>query len=60
MGLYTISFSVALIIAPYLGSRIISNYGFEVLWWGTGLISVFIALGFYFVTRSQTHKQVDN
>jgi MFS family permease len=56
MGLYTISFSIALIIAPYLGSRIISSYGFDVLWWGTGLISVFIAVGFYFITRTQTHK----
>jgi len=56
MGLYTISFSVALIIAPYLGSRIISNYGFEILWWGTGLISVIIAFGFYFITRSTVRK----
>ena len=46
MGLYTISFSVALIIAPYLGSRIISNFGFEILWWGTGIVALFISFGF--------------
>jgi len=51
MGLYTMSFSVALIFAPYLGSRIISNYGFETLWCGTGIIAFLIAIGFYFVTR---------
>jgi len=51
MGLYTISFSIALIIAPYLGSRIISNYGFETLWWGTGIVAVIVAIGFYYITR---------
>jgi predicted MFS family arabinose efflux permease len=51
MGLYTISFAVALILAPYLGSRIIANYGFEILWWGTGCIALLIAIGFYFVTN---------
>jgi predicted MFS family arabinose efflux permease len=55
MGLYTISFSVALIIAPYLGSRIISNFGFEVLWWGTGLVALLISVGFLLITRPKVH-----
>jgi len=58
MGLYTISFSIALIIAPYLGSRIIANFGFEELWWGTGILSIFVAIGFYFVTRPQVPDRV--
>jgi MFS family permease len=51
MGLYTISFSIALIIAPYLGSRVIAHFGFDILWWGTGIISLLAATGFYFVTN---------
>ena len=57
MGLYTMSFSVALILAPYLGSRIISNFGFETLWWGTGIIAFLITFGFYFVTRPTYLKE---
>ena len=57
MGLYTISFSIALIVAPYLGSRVISNYGFETLWWGTGFIAVLIAVGFYFITRPDIQRK---
>jgi predicted MFS family arabinose efflux permease len=56
MGLYTISFSVALIIAPYLGSRIISNFGFETLWWGTGIIAMLISVGFLLITRSRVNE----
>jgi predicted MFS family arabinose efflux permease len=57
MGLYSMSFSIALILAPYLGSKIISNYGFETLWWGTGIIAILIAIGFYFVTRFAYQKR---
>ncbi len=53
MGLYTISFSIALIIAPYLGSRVIAHLGFDVLWWGTGIISILAAIGFYFATHPE-------
>jgi MFS family permease len=56
MGLYTISFSLALVIAPYLGSRIIAHLGFEVLWWGTGMMAILTAIGFYFITRPQGFK----
>jgi len=59
MGLYTMSFSVALILAPYLGSRIISNYGFENLWWGTGISAFLIASGIYFVTRSPIRRRTN-
>jgi predicted MFS family arabinose efflux permease len=57
MGLYAISFSIALVIAPYLGSRIIALYGFEILWWGTGCIAVLISFGFYFITHSRIYKK---
>jgi predicted MFS family arabinose efflux permease len=51
MGLYTISFSIAHVMAPYMGSRVISHFGFETLWWGTGIVSIFIAFGLLFVTK---------
>ena len=57
MGLYTISFSIALIIAPYLGSKVIANLGFDILWWGTGIISLLAAAGFYFVTHPDIGKR---
>ena len=60
MGLYTISFSIALIIAPYLGSRIIAHLGFDILWWGTGIISLLAGIGFYFVTHPDTGKKEKN
>lgn len=60
MGLYTISFSVALIIAPFLGSRVIAHLGFDILWWGTGIISLITATGFYFVTRPDTGLKKNN
>ena len=53
MGLYALSFSIATATAPYLGAKVISHYGFETLWWGTGIISLFIAFGFLFVTKNK-------
>ena len=53
MGLYTIAYSIAYVIAPILGAFIISKYGFNLLWWGTGIASVIIAFGFLNVTRPQ-------
>lgn len=49
MGLNGISFSIAFIITPYLGTMIADKLGFEVLWIGTGALSVLIAVAFYFI-----------
>lgn len=49
MGLNGISFSIAFIITPYLGTMIADKLGFEVLWIGTGVLSVLIAAAFYFI-----------
>lgn len=51
MGLYTIAFSFALVLSPYLGAQVISRFGFETLWWGTGLIGGILAFGFLYVTK---------
>lgn len=49
MGLNGISFSIAFIITPYLGTLIAEKFGFNVLWIGTGILATMIAIGFYFI-----------
>ncbi len=51
MGLYTISYAVAHVIAPYLGTTIIADYGFEMLWWATGGLAIFTSVALYFVVH---------
>ncbi|MHA6248966.1 MFS transporter [Pontibacter sp. CAU 1760] len=56
MGLYTISYAAAHVIAPYLGTTIIAAYSFATLWWATGGLSVVTAAGLFWVVH-QMEKQ---
>lgn len=47
MGMYSLAFSISHIFSPYAGTYTIEHWGFETLWWVTGLITVFTAAGFY-------------
>ncbi|UKB86421.1 MFS transporter [Chryseobacterium sp. MEBOG06] len=49
MGLNGMSFSIAFIITPYIGTMIADKLGFNVLWIGTGVLAIGIAIGFYFI-----------
>lgn len=49
MGLNGISFSIAFIVTPYLGTLIAEKFGFTTLWIGTGILATFIAIAFYFI-----------
>ncbi|WP_312174246.1 MFS transporter [Chryseobacterium sp.] len=49
MGLNGISFSIAFIITPYLGTLIAEKLGFTTLWMGTGILATAIAIAFYFI-----------
>lgn len=49
MGLNGISFSIAFIVTPYLGTLIVEKFGFTILWIGTGILSTVIAVGFYLI-----------
>lgn len=49
MGLNGISFSIAFIVTPYLGTLIAENLGFTTLWIGTGILATAIAIAFYFI-----------
>lgn len=49
MGLNGISFSIAFIVTPYLGTLIAEKFGFNALWIGTGILATIIAVAFYFI-----------
>ncbi|TPE40616.1 MDR family MFS transporter [Pontibacter mangrovi] len=62
MGLYTISYAAAHVVAPYLGTTLAAKYGFATLWWCTGALATITAVGLYFVVqhieRERVAKQV--
>ncbi|KMQ69504.1 MFS transporter [Chryseobacterium sp. FH2] len=49
MGLNGISFSIAFIITPYIGTMLAQKFGFNALWIGTGILATIIAIAFYFI-----------
>lgn len=53
IGLYGLSFSAAFILAPYLGTRLITHAGYTTLWWAAGILSVPTALGFIWVMQQK-------
>lgn len=58
MGLYTISYAAAHVVAPYLGTTLAATYGFATLWWCTGALSVVTAVGLYFVVQHIEKERV--
>ncbi|WP_461491225.1 MDR family MFS transporter [Pontibacter sp. HJ8] len=58
MGLYTISYSAAHVVAPYLGMTIVSNHGFATLWWSVGALSVLTAIGLYWVVQLMEQQRM--
>jgi MFS family permease len=48
MGLNGMSFSIAFIITPYIGTLIADKLGFNILWIGTGVLAG-IAAALYFI-----------
>jgi len=51
MGLYVVSFSLAFIIGPALGTGIYDTLGARILWFSAGLMGVLVCLGFLWVGR---------
>jgi len=51
MALNALSFSVGHIFSPFIGTRVAAAYGFEALWWGTTVVLILAAFGFFFVMR---------
>ncbi|HET6243125.1 MAG: MFS transporter [Bacteroidetes bacterium] len=56
MGLYSLSYASAFVIAPFLGTKTIVHLGYEWLWWLTGIIASIAALGFYLILKSDSGK----
>ncbi|WP_276498119.1 MFS transporter [Pontibacter litorisediminis] len=58
MGLYTISYAAAHVVAPYLGTTLASKYGFDTLWWFVGALSVVTAIGAFFVVQRIEQERI--
>lgn len=58
MGLYVVSFSLAFIIGPVLGTGIYGAWGAETLWFSSGLVGVLVCLGFLWVGRMLNKETV--
>ena len=56
-ALYTISWSTAQVIAPFLGSQVIYFGGFNMLWWLLGGISLISSVGYFLLYRKLTEKR---
>jgi predicted MFS family arabinose efflux permease len=50
-ALYSMAWSCAQIIAPTMGSQVAQHFGFNYLWFLTGLISVIVYFGFIVIKR---------
>ena len=51
LGLYSFAFSAGHVFSPIIGTYIIGHHGFEMLWWISGIASVLVGIGFWFVTK---------
>jgi predicted MFS family arabinose efflux permease len=51
MAINALSFSIAHIFSPFIGTKIAAQYGFTTLWWGTTGALIATAIGFFFVMR---------
>ncbi len=51
MGINALSFSVAHILSPYIGTRVAAEFGFNTLWTSTGLLILVACLGFWWVMK---------
>jgi len=47
MGLFSLSFSLSLLVGPALGSMVYDNLGPDVLWFCSGIVGIIIFVGFF-------------
>jgi predicted MFS family arabinose efflux permease len=52
-ALYSMSWSAAQIIAPFLGSNLINYGGFSLMWWVLGAVSMLSSIGYWWMYRRQ-------
>lgn len=51
MGMYSFAYAVGHVLSPILSTYIIDHYGYDSLWWLSGIASVFVGIGFWFNTK---------
>jgi predicted MFS family arabinose efflux permease len=51
MGINAVSFSIAHILSPFIGTRIVDGMGYSALWLITGLITILTSIGFWIIMR---------
>ncbi len=51
IGLYSLAWASAFMLAPYLGTTLIAMSGFTTLWWASAFFALFIAFLYYFNLR---------
>lgn len=51
LGLYTATFSTALVLAPLSGNWVYQNLGWRPLWWGCGALFVLSAVAFWHLSK---------
>ena len=54
MGMFSLTFSLAFVIGPTLGSWIYDSYGPEYLWISSGVLGFFIMFGLFILERFQS------
>lgn len=58
LGLYTISYAAAHVVAPYLGTTIASRYSFDTLWWILSMFAIVVSIGLYFVVQHMERERL--
>lgn len=48
-GLFTVAWSVAQVLGPFLGTQIAGAYGFKALWWIVGCMGLLTVAGFHYL-----------
>lgn len=57
IGLHSLSWASAFMLAPYLGTRVIDGYGFSILWWSCAGLSLLVALLYFFNLKEKRVKK---
>ena len=57
MGTYALAFSTAFVLGPVAGTAVYERFGPDVLWFGTGVLGIFLGLGFASLSRSLGHSR---
>ncbi len=48
-GTYSVAWSAAFILAPILGTFVVTHFGYANLWWSMGILSLLTLTGIYFI-----------